>query len=181
MLEIGCGTGVVALLLAAAFPACSILSTDYSKEPLDILRSKATKQKLTNITVAVQDATKLSQDWTGKYDYVLANDMVHDTAKPAAVLSECYRVLKPDGTFIMTDVNLHSKLADNIGNPFAPMVYNFSLMNCMPVSLHYDGAGLGAAWGVEKATEMIKEAGFSSVKLCEVPEGGMDALFINKK
>lgn len=180
VLEIGCGTGATSLRVAASYPNSNVLATDYSDDALAILTTKALDLDLSNITIAKQDATELPSDWTGKFDYIFANDMVHDTAKPAEVISGCYRVLKPNGTFIMIDVNVHTSLAQNVGDPCAPMVYNFSLLNCMPVSLYYDGAGLGAAWGVEKARKMLEEAGFKNIQLKCCPTD-FDAMFICKK
>jgi hypothetical protein len=40
-----------------------------------------------------------------------------------------------------------------------------SCMHCVPVSLAAGGPALGAAWGEEKATEMLRNAGFRSVRL----------------
>jgi hypothetical protein len=38
-----------------------------------------------------------------------------------------------------------------------------SVLHCMTVSLAQDGAGLGTVWGVQKALEMLGEAGFGNV------------------
>ncbi|XP_072047614.1 S-adenosylmethionine-dependent methyltransferase Rv2258c-like [Amphiura filiformis] len=180
VLDIGCGSGATTLLFADAFPNSTVLAVDTSDEALEILQSKALKQNLNNITVAKQDASTLPSDWAGKFDFVLANDMVHDTAQPGDVLRCCYEVLKTDGTFVMKDVYTHSSMAKNIPFPYASMVYNFSVFSCMSVSLNEDGMGLGAAWGIEKAEEMIRAAGFTEVQLRQWPTD-MDAMFICKK
>ncbi len=127
-----------------------------------------------------QDASKLPSDWTELYDFVLANDMVHDTARPDKVLRCCYEVLKPDGTFVMNDVYMHTSMAKNTQFDYAPMVYNYGLYNCMAVSLNEDGMGLGAAWGIEKAEEMTRTAGFTKIELKQCPTS-FDAMFICKK
>ncbi|XP_072047617.1 S-adenosylmethionine-dependent methyltransferase Rv2258c-like isoform X2 [Amphiura filiformis] len=180
VLDVGCGSGATSVLLAAAFPNSTIMAMDTSDEALEILQSKALKQNLNNITVAKQDACKLPSDWAGKFDFVLANDMVHDTAQPGDVLRGCYEVLKADGTFVMNDVYTHSSMAKNIQFSYAPMVYNYSVLNCMAVSLNEDGMGLGAAWGIEKAEEMIRAAGFTEVKLTQCPTD-FDMMFVCKK
>ena len=40
----------------------------------------------------------------------------------------------------------------------------------MPLSLAQNGEGLGAAWGVERAMEYLRGAGFQKVEI-KVPEG----------
>ncbi|XP_072047618.1 S-adenosylmethionine-dependent methyltransferase Rv2258c-like [Amphiura filiformis] len=180
VLDIGCGTGPASILLAAAFPNSTVLAVDTSDEALEIIQSKVLKQNLNNITVAKQDASMLPSDWSGKFDFVLANDMVHDAAQPGDVLRCCYEVLKIGGSLVVNDCYIHSSMAKNIQFPYAPMIYNFSVLNCMPVSLNEDGMGFGAAWGIEKAEEMIRAAGFTEVQLTQCPTD-MDAMFVCKK
>ncbi|XP_072046948.1 S-adenosylmethionine-dependent methyltransferase Rv2258c-like [Amphiura filiformis] len=180
VLDIGCGTGATSTLLAAAFPNSTVLAVDISDKALEIIQAKVLKQNLNNITVAKQDACKLPSDWAGKFDFVLANDVVHDSAQPGDILRCCYDVLKTDGTFVMNDIYTHSSMAKNIQFPYAPLVYNFSVFHCMPVSLNEDGMGLGTAWGIEKAEEMIRAAGFTEVQLTRCPTD-MDAMFVCKK
>ena len=50
------------------------------------------------------------------------------------------------------------------------MLYSVSTFPCMTVSLALDGAGLGAMWGEQKAGEMFREAGLTSVETKRVPE-----------
>ncbi|XP_072033353.1 S-adenosylmethionine-dependent methyltransferase Rv2258c-like [Amphiura filiformis] len=145
VLDIGCGAGATSTLLAAGFPSSTVLAVDTSDEALEILQSKVLKQKLNNITIAKHDACTLPSDWSGKFDFVLANDMVHATAQPGDVLRCCYEVLKTDGTFALIGDYMHSSMAKNIQIPYAPMIYNFELFNCMPMSLNEDGPrGSGA-------------------------------------
>ncbi len=42
-------------------------------------------------------------------------------------------------------------------------------MHCMTVSLAQGGAGLGTVWGIEKAKEMLAEAGFGDVQVIDSP------------
>jgi hypothetical protein len=55
-------------------------------------------------------------------------------------------------------------LAENL-NPVGRMFYSASTMICTPGSLAQEvGLGLGAQAGAAKLTEVLKEAGFSSVR-----------------
>jgi hypothetical protein len=61
----------------------------------------------------------------------------------------------------MQDIAASSHVQENMNNPLAPTLYTFSTMHCMTVSLAYNGEGLGAVWGKQKAEQKLKEAGFS--------------------
>ena len=50
-----------------------------------------------------------------------------------------------------------SHLEDNIANPMAPWIYGVSTLHCMTVSLADGGAGLGTAWGHQRACQMLAE------------------------
>ena len=66
----------------------------------------------------------------------------------------------------MVDINMHTDHADNINFPHARFAYGMSLFQCMTLSLYAEGGeGMGAAWGQEKAAEMIRDAGFIDMKL----------------
>jgi hypothetical protein len=42
-------------------------------------------------------------------------------------------------------------------------------MYCMSVSLAYGGMGLGTVWGEELAQQMMRQAGFRSVRTVHLP------------
>ena len=52
------------------------------------------EKNLTNVTYEVQDATKLPQEWTEKFDVVLCYDVIHDLGRPDLGVMELSRVLK---------------------------------------------------------------------------------------
>ena len=87
----------------------------------------------------------------------------------------------PGGVFFMKEPRVSSDLADNIGNPFAPMLYAVSTLHCLTVSLAHNGAGLGTAWGEQVARQMLADAGFRDVGVYEAPADPMDAIFVTRK
>ena len=46
----------------------------------------------------------------------------------------------------------------------------------MTVSLAQGGEGLGACWGEEKARELLREAGFSSVEVSQIDSDPLNAI-----
>ena len=51
-------------------------------------------------------------------------------------------------------------------------------MHCMSVSLANGGPGLGAAWGKEKALEMLAAAGFHHVRVETLPHDPMNYYYV---
>jgi len=105
----------------------------------------------------------------GPFDVVFAFDAIHDQQHPEKVLRRVHDALAPDGVFVMVDAKFASAVEDNVGNPYAPMSYAISTMFCVPSTLARGEVALGAMWGVETATEMLADAGFSQVTVLDSP------------
>jgi hypothetical protein len=81
----------------------------------------------------------------------------------------------------MQDIAGSSHVHNNLGHPMGPFLYTVSTMHCMTVSLAYNGEGLGAMWGREKALEMLAEAGFTQVEVKELAHDIQNHYYINRK
>lgn len=160
VLDFGCGCGHAVNVMAKAFPNSRFTGIDLSEEGIDAARKEAAELGLTNATFEVRNA----EDANGPYDMITAFDAVHDLAQPDRILRIIHDRLKPDGVFFAMDMAASSHVQNNIGNPMASVLYFFSVMHCMSVSLAQGGVGLGTAWGEEKAAELFAQAGFTDVK-----------------
>ncbi|QBX55707.1 methyltransferase domain-containing protein [Nocardioides seonyuensis] len=176
--DIGCGQGHAVNLLARAFPASRFVGFDLSPEPIAAARAEAAEWGLTNATFHQCDVATLPPESVGAYDLVTAFDAIHDQKDPARVLANARAALRPDGAFLMVDFNAHSCVEDNLGLPWASFIYAISTTHCMSVSLGQGGAGLGTAWGVETAEEMLRAAGFSDVVRHELEADPFNAYFM---
>jgi hypothetical protein len=78
----------------------------------------------------------------------------------------------------MQDIPGSSHVHTDIEHPFGPFLYTISCMHCMSVSLAAGGPGLGVMWGKEKATEMLREAGFGRVRVETLPHDPMNYFYI---
>ena len=67
------------------------------------------------------------------------------------------------------------------GSVIAPFIYTISCMHCMSVSLANHGMGLGAAWGREKAVEMLNEAEFTDVRVEQLEHDIMNYYYVMHK
>ncbi|WP_309384984.1 class I SAM-dependent methyltransferase [Cerasicoccus frondis] len=163
VLDVGCGRGMALTRLAEAFPRSRFYGYDLSLEALDFARSHAAEKRLGNVRFEVKDLTHWSEPET--FDLITALDAIHDQGRPDLVLANIRQALKPGGRFLMQDIDASSEPNDNIGHPLGPLLYTISCMHCMTVSLAQGGMGLGAVWGVQKAQEMLAEAGFDDVNI----------------
>lgn len=164
--DIGCGSGHAVNLMAQAFPASRFTGIDFSDDGLAIARVESARAGLTNTTFVAADVALL--DRPESYDVITAFDAIHDQAKPAEVLANVHRALRPGGVFVMVDIKASSRVEDNVGVPMATYLYTASTMHCMSVSLGLDGAGLGTVWGRQLATSMLDDAGFTDVDVREI-------------
>ena len=165
--DIGCGSGHAVNGMAQAFPNSRFTGYDFSEASIAAARAEAAGLGLANAQFVVKDVASL--DATSAYDLITVFDAIHDQAQPARVLQAIARALRPDGTLLMVDIGLSSTLEDNLSHPLAPFIYTVSTMHCMTVSLAQHGAGLGSAWGEQKALAMLREAGFGQVDVKKVP------------
>ncbi len=161
VLDVGCGSGRALLKMAKRYPHSRFQGYDISEEAIAHAQSEAITQELTNIQFQVKDAAKL--DEIEQYDLICTFDAVHDQAQPDVVLHGIYQALRPHGIYLMQDIRASSNVHGNLDHPTAPLLYTISCLHCMTVSLSAGGMGLGAMWGEEKALEMLKATGFTSV------------------
>jgi SAM-dependent methyltransferase len=177
--DIGCGSGHAVNVMAGAFPASRFTGVDFSDEGLAVGRAEAARSGLSNATFVAEDVADLRA--VESYDVITVFDAIHDQARPAAVLSNIHRALRPGGILLMVDIKASTQLADNIGAPLATYLYTVSTMHCMSVSLGLDGAGLGTCWGRQLATSMLTDAGFTDVVVREIESDPLNYYYIARK
>jgi 2-polyprenyl-3-methyl-5-hydroxy-6-metoxy-1,4-benzoquinol methylase len=177
--DFGCGSGHAINVMAKAFPASRFTGIDFSEEGVATATAEAERLGLTNARFERHDVADM--DIVEAYDVITAFDAIHDQAQPAAVLRNIFRALRPGGVFLMVDVKASSQLEDNVGVPLAAYIYAVSTMHCMSVSLAFDGAGLGTAWGWQLATSMLQESGFTDVDVRELETDPINYYYVARK
>jgi SAM-dependent methyltransferase len=174
--DIGCGSGHAVNLMADAFPRSRFVGFDLSDTGLAAATAEAGHKALTNARFEKRDAARLGE--TARYDLITTFDTVHDQARPDLVLAGIAQALRPGGIYLCVDIAASSKLSDNLDHPLGPFLYTISCMHCMTVSLAEDGMGLGAMWGEQKAREMLRDAGFTSIEVVHVDGDLLSTYFI---
>ena len=171
--DIGCGSGTAAILMAGAFPKSHIAGFDVSALSIETARSRVAG--LSNIEFHQNGAEAMPTD--PPFDLITTFDVIHDLADPLAGMQRIRAALADDGTYLMMEPNASSNLEENL-TPRGAMLYGTSTLHCMTQSLAQGGAGLGAAWGRERAAAMAVEAGFASFEPLESITNKFSAFYL---
>lgn len=179
VLDVGCGAGRALMRMAETYPACHFTGFDLCEDAIEMARKEACERGLQNVQFERRDVSMLQAPES--LDLVTAFDAIHDQADPAGVLQGIRRALKPDGVFLMQDIDSSSELHKNLENPVGTFLYTISCMHCMTVSLAQGGAGLGTCWGVELAQKMLADAGFTQVDVQRLEHDIFNCYFVIQK
>ena len=96
MLDLCCGTGDMAFLLAGHGADVEVFGVDFSEQMLNMARKRQAKNKIRNVEFLLQQAEHLM--FRDEYfDCVVISFGLRDVGDYRAVLKEVYRVLRPGG------------------------------------------------------------------------------------
>ncbi len=101
VLDIGCGTGRFVIPIAKI--ASHVTAIDMAKESIKLLRAKAKKEHLENISASVMDFHDLPS--SKKFDYVLLVNVVHHVPEVEELFEKIKQVLKKNGRVVIFECN----------------------------------------------------------------------------
>ena len=164
VLDVGCGRGRALLILAQRYPQSRFTGYDLSPEAVAWAQERAHSLRLSNVRFDARDLSDFDRTApVGGFDFVTTFDAVHDQARPLNVLRGIHRALRSGGAYLMQDIHGTSHHDQDRDHILGTFLYALSTMHCMTVSLAQGGEGLGAMWGREKATTMLRAAGFKDI------------------
>lgn len=159
--DVGCGTGSFLCNLGKRFPKSNFIGIDISSIATDKATKTAQDSNLGNVTFRQMDVSKIATEYANKFHWILAIETIHYLSDPIGALAEVKTSLKNEGTLSILEFQTHTKHSDNKGKLFSGAVYTASTYLCLPSSMvNNSSACLGAGWGVEAASNLLKESGF---------------------
>jgi 2-polyprenyl-3-methyl-5-hydroxy-6-metoxy-1,4-benzoquinol methylase len=165
VMDVGCGSGTALTELAKAFPESRFLGID----PAANMIAEANKRyaDMANVRFELGYGQNVSEEQ--HYDLVTTFDCMHDMTDPEGTMRAVNRSIKADGAWLIKDIRSEDTYAANLENPFAPMMYGFSVLYCMSSALSEPGgAGLGTlGFPPTVCEQMGSDAGFSSFRILD--------------
>ena len=116
VLDLGCGPGLEAMAVARVVgPEGRIIGVDMTPQMIEAARERAAEQGAGNTEFLLGDIEALPLP-EATADVVISNCVINLAPDKAAVFAEMYRVLKPGGRFVVSDVVSEGNLPDSIRN-----------------------------------------------------------------
>lgn len=157
VLEVGCGTGTLAIELA---PLVShIHAVDISTQMCEIARGKAADAGVDNVTFHADAFDEMETFEPGQFDVVCAYSILHLLPDYRATLAKIFRLLKPGGSLVSSTGCLGDSWV-----PFSLLIGVMRLLGKAPAVQMIKHAQLD---------EAIREAGFEDIRR---PDVGADKI-----
>jgi SAM-dependent methyltransferase len=162
--------------MAQSHPNCEVVGYDTSAHGIAEARSRAAG--IPNVHFLERAVEQIPTDTP--FGLITSFDVIHDLADPLAGLRRIREALADDGLFLMMEPNAGSDLKENL-SPYGALLYGMSTLHCMTQSLASGGAGLGSAWGRERAETLAGEAGFTSFQPLEAISNRFSSFYMLRR
>jgi 2-polyprenyl-3-methyl-5-hydroxy-6-metoxy-1,4-benzoquinol methylase len=161
VVDVGCGSGKALLEIANAYPRSECHGYDSAELAIGFAKENLAKSALRNVTLHHAAANSLPRD--ASFDFILTWDCLHDMTEPVEAMRAIRAAIKPDGTWLIVDINGMPTPEENYSHPIGALLYSLSVLDCLACSTHKEGgAGLGTLGLPEPvARKMATEAGFT--------------------
>lgn len=122
VLDLGSGAGFDCFLAADRVGKTGkVIGVDMTAEMIDRARENARKDKVENVEFRLGDIEHLPVE-DGSVDVVISNCVINLAPDKGRVFSEAYRVLKPGGRLMVSDIVLTKPLPDFVKNSVAAYI-----------------------------------------------------------
>ncbi|MFT5201364.1 MAG: 2-polyprenyl-3-methyl-5-hydroxy-6-metoxy-1,4-benzoquinol methylase [Candidatus Aldehydirespiratoraceae bacterium] len=167
VVDVGCGAGVAASVIAEAYPASTVIGIDPSVHAIAAANERAQAAGTANLSFQAGSFDDLAA--MDGVDLLLTLDVIHDLPRPGDAVRSARSCLADNGVWFVADIKTRGGLEDNRKIPVLPMMYGMSILYCMSSAMSEPGgAGLGTL-GLTEAVfgELTRAAGFGSVETRE--------------
>jgi ubiquinone/menaquinone biosynthesis C-methylase UbiE len=162
--DVGCGHGWSSIGITRAYPEATVHGIDVDEASVERARENAVVHDAGDrLSFTHADAADLD----GSYDLVTAFECVHDMSDPVSVLSTMRSLAAPDGTVLVMDERVGASFSPDAG-VVEELMYGWSIVHCLPVSLTDDGVGTGTVMREATLRAYAADAGFAAVEVLPI-------------
>lgn len=160
--DVGCGLGASTILMAQKYPQSRFFGFDSHARSVELARQRAAAANVSDrVTFEVAGA----RDFPGRdYDIIAHFDCFHDLEDPVGAARRAREVIARDGLWMVVEPFANDRREQN-HNPVGRVYYSASTLICVPHSLSGGGPALGAQAGQSRLTGILREGGFSRVRV----------------
>lgn len=122
VLDLGSGAGFDCFLAASRVgPTGKVIGVDMTPEMIERARENARQDGITNVEFRLGDIEHLPVE-DGSVDVIISNCVINLAPDKGRVFSEAFRVLKPGGRLMVSDIVLTRPLPDFVKNSVAAYI-----------------------------------------------------------
>ena len=163
--DLGCGWGWSSIYLAEAFPTLAVDGYDVDDESVAAARRVAAERGVADrVRFELQDISAPNWD-PGRYDLVLAVEMVHDLPDPVGCLRSMRRLTGEEGVVLIADEKVRDTFTAP-GDELERVFYAFSVLCC--TALARDGAATGTVMRPSTLRDYARRAGWADVDVVPI-------------
>ena len=165
--DLACGGGISSISIARAYPNVRVDGIDSDEPSIELARRQLAGSGVEDrVEFHCRDAA--DPQLTGRYDFVLIFEALHDMAYPVDVLRTAKGLLAEDGLVLVGD----ERTADRFEAPAGEverLLYGASILHCLLVGMVGEGAaGTGTVMRADTMRRYTDEAGFSSFEVLPI-------------
>jgi 2-polyprenyl-3-methyl-5-hydroxy-6-metoxy-1,4-benzoquinol methylase len=165
--DVGCGFGWSSIGLAQGYPKVHVDGFDLDEPSIERARENARINGVSD-RVRFQKRDAGDPSLAGRYDLVTAFECVHDMTDPISVLQVMRQLAGEEGTVFIVDERVGETFTTK-GNDVEWMMYGWSILHCLPVSMVGPGAaGTGTVMRADTLRSYATEAGFRSFEILPI-------------
>ena len=162
VLDLGSGAGLDLILASKKIgPTGRVIGLDMTPEMVQAAYVNLTKAGIPNFEIRLGEMEKMPVA-DGEIDWIISNCVINLSPDKAKVFAEAYRVLKPGGRLLVSDIVTHH-LPESVRNDVAAWV------SCV-----------GGAVEEDEYIRLVKQAGFDQVEVVDrlvYDESSVQAMF----
>jgi SAM-dependent methyltransferase len=163
--DVACGVGWSTQAIARRYPDATVDGFDLDETSISMATAAVAGSVIEGrVRFFARDIAELAET---PYDVITMFEALHDLSHPVQVLTAIRGSLAPGGALLVMDERTQDEFTAP-GDPWERLLYGFSLLLCLPNSLHDGGVGTGTVIRSSTVREYAEAGGFTSCDIAPI-------------